>query len=98
MPVFQLKETIDADEFDGWCRFMRHYPFDPESMYLVPAALVASTIVNAHGGGRDGRPVTIRDLLPERAPPKPEDPKALDEKFRSFFRRQPHNDSSEEPA
>lgn len=67
VPVTVLRETIDADEFDGWCRFYRHCPFDPESLHWGPAAMITATIINAHGGDKNRNAVSAERFIPSRA-------------------------------
>lgn len=78
---------MTAAQGDMWKRFYQRFPFDPESLYYAPPASIAACIVNAHGG-RDGRAVSVRDMLLVKPPEKPE---SLDQKMRRIFERMPKN-------
>lgn len=72
---------MPADQFDRWKQFYLRTPFDPESLYHLPAAMISSTLINCHGG-RDGRAVSPRDLMRNNIPPSPDE---VDEKLKARF-------------
>ena len=78
---------MSAAQGDMWKRFYQRFPFDPESIYYAPPASIAASIVNVNGG-RDGRAVSVRDMLLIKPPEKPE---TLDDKMRRIFSRMPQN-------
>lgn len=56
-------------EFLRWAEYARHQPFDPVSLHLRPAALVAYTIAASSMGGTKH---SMRDYLDSLAPPDEE--------------------------
>lgn len=91
-PVEVLKRWMSAEEFDLWCRYYRHHPFDDQSNFHVPIAALQAQVATAFGGK-----ATLKDFLIFRD--KEEDEVDLDEKFRRFFAqlRSP-DDDPEDPA
>lgn len=89
-----MKEEIDADQFDRWRTFFARAPFDPESMFWIPAATVSMHVLNSFGG-RTSNPVRVRDLLPTRAAAKPV---SVDEKLKARFAQLIEQQANKSPA
>lgn len=81
-PVEWLQRMMSAKEFDRWCEFYRHHPFDDESVHNAPLALLTSIYVNAHQP-KGVRKTNASDFLLFRD--RTEKPVDLDAKFRAFF-------------
>ncbi len=81
-PVQWLKRMISGAEFDLWCRYFKHHPFDDESVHHAPLAMLTSIYVNAHQERGAQRTVASDFMIFRKPKPKPVD---LDAKFRLFF-------------
>lgn len=62
-PIKWLKEMIDEEEFEVWCRYFRRHPFDPVSLHQIPTAQLCAMYAGAHSaqGSATPRP---SDFLP----------------------------------
>lgn len=76
-----LRATMSRMEFLRWWEFQRRNPFDPVSLYLRPAALIAYTqAAHSHLGTKQ----TFRDYC-DMLYPQPDEDEAMSI-FESFLR------------
>jgi hypothetical protein len=47
-PVSWLKEMIDAEAFDLWCRYHERFPLDDQSNHHYPVAALEATLINVN--------------------------------------------------
>lgn len=76
-----LKATMSRMEFLRWWEFQKRNPFDPVSLYLRPAALIAYTQASHSAGGTRQQFRDYCDMLF----PQPEEDEAQSI-FESFLR------------
>lgn len=88
-PVDWLKQMISAEEFDLWCKYYRHHPFDDQSNHHVPIASLQTTVANLAGNK-----AKLTDFLVFRK--RDDDKPDLDAKLRRLFASFP--DNNEAPA
>jgi hypothetical protein len=83
---------MPAEQFDMWKLFYFRNPYDPETLYSLPAAMVCSTLMNCHRAP-GSRVINPRDLMRKRTTENPVD---VDQKIIAAVAR--HNASLKQAA